>query len=589
MIRKLRRLFRGRRYSDRAIDPDEIFLDSSNLPDFDVHQFEGRLERPIPRRSLAMLGAAFLLILAAFSARLWFLQVRDGYAYAQKSENNRLKHTLIFAERGRIIDRNGTALAWNDLNPGSEFSQRRYTPLPGFAHVLGYVNYPKKDKYGFYYDENFNGVDGVEEMMNGALRGQNGLQILETDALGNVQSQSVTEPPKHGQDVRLTIDARVQHRLYEAIEGMVRDYGFQGGAGVIIDVRTGEVLALTSYPEYSPEVMANGDAETKKKQMRAPNNPFLDRVVTGLYTPGSIVKPYMAVAALTEDVISPEKKILSTGSLRLANPYSPGQYSVFGDWKAHGWVNMRQAIAASSDVYFYVIGGGFGDQKGIGIANIDKYMRLFGFGSKTGTAIPGEKEGTIPTPEWKERKFGEPWRIGDTYNTSIGQYGFQVTPLQAARAVGALATGGLLVTPTLFPDDAAALSSAKRVELDQAAVQVAREGMRMCVTDLTHGTCKITNSPDVQVAAKTGTAELGITKALVNSWATGFFPYDDPRYAFAIVMEKGSRDNLVGATFAFRQLVDWMAQNTPEHLKAERQAPSRPRSKAATDEAPAAD
>ena len=178
---------------------------------------------------------------------------------------------------------------------------------------------------------------------------------------------------------------------------------------------------------------------------------FLEGALDGLYMPGSIVKPFIASAALTEKIITPEKSILSIGSISIPNPYNPDKESVFKDWKAHGYVNMREAIAVSSDVYFYEIGGGFGDQPGLGIARIKQYLELFGFGKADDNNFLLDVKGTIPDPAWKAQVFdGEPWRIGDTYNTSIGQYGMQVTPMQALRATAAIANGGFLVDPTLL-------------------------------------------------------------------------------------------------------------------------------------------
>ena len=173
------------------------------------------------------------------------------------------------------------------------------------------------------------------------------------------------------------------------------------------------------------------------------SNPFLNRVISGLYAPGSIVKPFLAFAALEEKVISPEKEIISTGQILVLNPYNPDKPSIFKDWKAHGAVDMKRAIAVSSDVYFYEIGGGFGSQKGLGIDRIKKYLEIFGFTKKTGFDFQKEATGVIPDPAWKEKTFnGEIWRIGDTYNTAIGQYGLQITPIQAVTAVAALANGG---------------------------------------------------------------------------------------------------------------------------------------------------
>src|SRR3989344_5718810 len=149
--------------------------------------------------------------------------------------------------------------------------------------------------------------------------------------------------------------------------------GFTGGAGVFIDVRSGEILALVSFPEFDPNLLN----ELAGKLLRDERKPFLNRAISGLYPPGSIVKPALAAAALAEHIITPDKKILSAGSIALPNPYDANRPNIFPDWKAHGWVDMRQALAVSSDVYFYEIGGGYQDQQGLGAWNIKKYLSLF--------------------------------------------------------------------------------------------------------------------------------------------------------------------------------------------------------------------
>jgi penicillin-binding protein 2 len=346
---------------------------------------------------------------------------------------------------------------------------------------------------------------------------------------------------------------------------------FRGGAGVMIDVRSGEIIAITSYPEYDLNIFVKGeDKAAIQSYLKNPDNPFLNRVVAGLYTPGSIIKPFMAFAALEEGVISPEKEILSTGRLVVPNPYFPDKPSIFRDWKAHGYTNMRRAIAVSSDVYFYQVGGGFESQKGLGISRIDKYLKLFGFEEETGIGISNEAVGTIPTPEWKQKTFGEEWRLGDTYNTSIGQYGMQVTPLQAVRAIAAIANNGTLVTPTFLKQATTTIPQGEKIKFDSSHSEqaehfrIVREGMRLAVAE---GTAVGLNMYDVKVAGKTGTAELGALKQYVNSWTVGFFPYENPKYAFAIVMERGPVKNLVGATSVMRQVMDWVVVNRPEYIK----------------------
>ncbi|MBI2476126.1 MAG: hypothetical protein HYV67_02700 [Candidatus Taylorbacteria bacterium] len=552
----------------REIDPDEILIDAKNLPQFDQSQFEGRLEKPISKRTVISCGIFFCLILLAFLAKISTLQIAQGKAYALKSEQNSLRQTIIFPERGIIYDRNKLSLASNFYTgTSSEFSRRVYAPMAGLAHVLGYVRYPVKDINGFYHQERYDGVDGVEKIYNRVLAGQNGLKIIELNALGRVESESVIEPSRDGVSLTLAIDSRIENRLYELMKTEATKIGFDGGAAVLMDVNTGEIITAVSFPEYDSNVMSDRtNSRDIRNFVQSKQNPFLNRVTDGLYTPGSIVKPFIALAALKEGVIDPKKEILSTGSIAIPNPFDPGKKSVFKDWRAQGYVDMRAALAVSSDVYFYEIGGGFEDQPGLGIAVIEKYMRLFGFGE----TVPGnsllDKAGSIPSPEWKKENFkGDSWRIGDTYHTAIGQYGFQVTPLQMVRATASIGNGGRLLNPTLLrTEEMGAIRKEKILPFSDDQIQVVKEGMRAAVLS---GTAKGLNIPQVAIAAKTGTAELGTSKKFVNSWVIGFLPYDQPRFAFAAIMEKGPYENTVGALYVMRQLFEWMAAHTPEYLK----------------------
>ncbi len=547
------------------IAPDEIFLDASNLPQFDRHQFEGRLEKSITRRVVSLMALVSFSILLLIAGRSFFLQVARGSEYATRSERNRLHQTIVFGDRGVIRDRVGTLLAWNEEDPKApEFSFRRYAPTPGLAHTLGFIKYPSKDSAGFYYKVDFEGKDGVEKYWNEYLAPLHGMRILEVNAHGAVESESVQKPAQNGGNVTLSIDARLSEKLYEFIEKLAVERHFEGGAGVLMDVASGEILALSSVPEYNAQILSDGaDNAGIARVVADTRKPFLNRVTNGLYTPGSIVKPFLALAALEEGVITPEKEIVSTGSISVPNQYDPAHPSVFKDWRAHGATDMRRALAVSSDVYFYEIGGGFPGQAGLGIEKIEKYMREFGFGSAptTGNDFFGAA-GVIPNPKWKSETFNkDAWRLGDTYHTAIGQYGFQVTPLQAARAIAAIANGGKLLEPRLILEN-----DPPRYVLISAAsssFQVVREGMRDAVTE---GTASGLNIPQVTVAAKTGTAELGSRKQFVNSWIVGFFPFDAPRYAFAIIMERGPSENTVGGLFVMRELLEWMSVYTPEYL-----------------------
>lgn len=547
------------------VEPDEIFLDSKNLQNFDLQQFEGRIEKPIPKKTIWLLGFLFLIFSGIFGIRLFYLQIHKGDTYFNRSQNNILEKAIIFTDRGIIYDRNKVELVWNKKESNNSIPTRAYMS-PGLSHILGYVSYPTQDKSGNFWQGDFIGKDGLEKQYNNLLRGENGSKIIETDALGKIYSENTVNAPKQGTDLMTTIDSRIQKELFTLIGNLSQNKTFTGGSGVIMNITNGEIITSTSFPEYNSEVLSFGkDTQKINDYLTDKRKVFIDRNISGLYTPGSIVKPFFALAALAENIIDPYKKILSTGSISIPNPYFPDQKTVFKDWKANGWTNMMEAIAVSSDIYFYEIGGGFENQKGLGIANIEKYAELFGFADKTGIDLPDEKEGTIPSPEWKAVNFkGDAWRVGDTYHTAIGQYGFQVTPMEMTRAVAAIANNGKLLTPHLILNDTEKESLFTTLNLKKEYFNTVHDGMRDATT---FGTAISLNVPYVKIAAKTGTAQLGISKNKVNSWVIGFFPYDNPKYAFTVMMEAGPNTNSVGASSIMRQLLDWMSINTPEYFK----------------------
>lgn len=578
------------------IAPEEIFLDSSNLPEFNSASFEGRVERPVANRAIFAVGAVFVLVSFGFGYRAFSLQVTQGTTYENISVNNTLSRSVIFATRGMVYDRAGRELAWNenaldvststeslrdgisatnssstrmsheDVKEGSMYALRKYTTRPGMSHVLGFVQYPKADARGDWWREEYSGVSGIELAYDGRLAGQNGSRMIESDALGKVERENIVSPAVHGEDLHLSIDSDVQSHLNTILAKHAETMGFKGGAAVIMNVQTGELLAITSFPEYDNQAFTDGDKEKVRAVSQSARSPMLNRAVGGLYTPGSIVKPVFAIAALQEGIISPEKGILSTGKIVLPNPYNPDQPSIFRDWTVHGWVDMRTAIAVSSDEYFYTIGGGFGGQKGLGISRIDQYARLFGMSERTGIDLKGEVEGVIPTPEWKEKIFGagDPWRIGNTYHTSIGQFGFQITPLQAVRFTAAIANSGKLMKPQLI---ASSTPEFRQIDISEAYFKVAREGMRMAVvSDRPDATVKALNIPGMKISAKTGTAQLGSNNEYMNSWSIGFWPADNPKYAYAVVLEKAPAHTASGAAPGLQPFFYWLMSEHPEYI-----------------------
>ncbi len=523
------------------------------------------MELPLARRNVYFVAGVFGLIAIGFLYQLFTLQVVAGAEHRAVSENNSVREDVIIAERGVIFDRHGELVVWNEEDYGDlyDFPVRAYTDRLGMGQLLGYVSYPQKDRQGFYFRTEYVGRNGVESSYNEQLAGTNGQRLIEVDAHGDRLTEYAVESPQAGAPLTLSIDAELSEAMYQIIATSTAQSGSRSGAGAIMDITTGEIIALTSFPSYDPEVMADGDDRELIAQYNQDERfPFLNKVVAGAYTPGSIVKPFVAYAALAENIISPDTTIVSTGEIVIPNPYTPSQPSIFRDWRAHGVMDMREAIAFSSNVYFYIIGGGFQDQAGLGITKMSEYMKRFGFGDTTDIVLANEQTGTLPTPAWKAEVFDDDWRLGDTYFTSIGQYGWQTTPLQMLVAYAALGNGGKLFTPHLQKDT---VGEYVELNLDPDALAVVAEGMHM-TTNYPGGTARSLERADVAIAAKSGTAELDFAKARLNTWAAGYWPYEEPRYAFIMLMENAPYENRLGGTTVMGKVFDWMAEYRPAYI-----------------------
>lgn len=572
-------VFRKKRKLNRVgIDFDEILMDSRNIPSFDTQQFEGRIEKTISKKSILAVGIFFVAVVSIFIFRLGGLQLKRGQEYFALSEKNSFNSQTIFADRGVIFDRNNVELAWNERTAEMtefDFSRRAYIKSPGNTLLLGYIKYPQKDKAGFYWQKSFIGMDGIEKAQNDVLNGKNGSKIIETDALGEVSSENIVNPPVDGKNLILTVDSRLQTAMYDSIKSLAESIGYQGGAGAIMDINTGELIVATSFPEYDSQILSDGDnVPAIQGYLNSEQKPFINRLVSGLYSPGSTIKPFIAMGALNEGLVTPYTTVYSKGEIEIPNPYNPDQSTKFRDWKegGHGVTDVKKALAESVNTYFYAIGGGYNGQPGLGISGIEKYIKLFEIGSKTNVDIEGEVSGIVPSPEWKKANFKDDpvWRLGNTYHTSIGQYGFLVTPIQMLRAMSSIANSGTLVTAHVMQDSPLTFQKVAE-DLQEADYEVVREGLRAVVTE---GTGQIMNVPYVRIAAKTGTAQTGLQNQFVNSWVVGFFPYEKPKYAFVVLMEKGPSkgERSASASFAMRTFIDWVNQNAPEYFEIDPEA-----------------
>jgi penicillin-binding protein 2 len=533
--------------------------------------FEHKIVNRIGQKTFYLLTGFVVVIYLVFVAFAFKLQVLDYDLYLNKSNNNQFVSVPILPTRGSIFDRNGEVLAKSEKVESQEDGFKRvYTEREGMGHVLGYVKYPQKDSSGNYYQNNFEGVSGLEAYYDQLLAGRVGKRLFEKDVSEIKDLHFIVDMPIEGKDIHTSIDADLQEYAYKALRNFVIEKDFQSGSAIIMDIETGQILTLTNYPDYDPKKMLpdfeNPEKRNEyiKKINTASSTPLLNRAIAGTFAPGSTMKPVFALAALQLGLIDPVTSIFSSGKIEVPNTNDPTIKTIFRDWKAHGWVNVRTALANSSDVFFYAIGGGYEDQKGLGIGKIDEWSKEFGVDSLTGIDLGGEVTGNIPTPEWKQRIFKEGWRLGDTYTSSIGQFGFLVTPLGILRLTTAVATNGNLITPKIKIDDSGLTSKKVNLNVNKEWYKVVQSGMRMVVTS---GSAKSLNSEYFEVAGKSGTAEVGVKKDKIQSWIVGYFPYKKPKYAFVFLCSMGIRDHSPTPNLLAKDVLEYMYLSKPDLFK----------------------
>jgi penicillin-binding protein 2 len=457
--------------------------------------------------------------------------------------------------------------------PGCNIRQntnRNYLFGPVFSQIIGYTGRINQNEYSnsFGYALNdYIGKTGLEKYYETYLRGQPGQSKILKSATGAEKTSEILAQPEPGDNLVLNIDADLQERVYNALEKSIKNVGAKKGAAVAMDPRTGAVLALVSYPSYDDNMFSGGISQTDYNSIiNDPGQPLFNRAVSANYPTGSTIKPFEASAALQEKIISPDKQINDVGYILVPSQYDPEVVYRYGGVQAHGWVDMRKALAVSSNIYFYTVGGGYGDQKGLGPTKIKKYLSLFGWGSQTGIDLPNEFSGFIPDPAWKKATKGTSWTDGDTYNLSIGQSDLQVTPLQLASAYCAVANGGTLYKPQIVNKIIGELTSSQQPIkeftpevirsnfIDAENLQIVREGMRDGVNK-SYGGSSMLNDLPIAVASKTGTAEIGVADRY-NVWSSVFAPYDDPQIVLVVTVESVNGLGAVTLPVA-HDVLDW--------------------------------
>lgn len=436
--------------------------------------------------------------------------------------------------------------------------RRKYEDSAIFSHVIGYegkITAEELEKYPDYHLTDSLGRLGIERSHEADLRGTRGAYRVEVDSLGHVRREISAEPPVPGSDLTLTIDAELQKHLFDSMSAALEKGDLKRGAAVAIDPRSGEVLALVSFPSYDNNIFAEGtDADEYGRLFSDPDTPLFDRAISGEYAPGSTIKPVIAASALQEGVITDSMHIDGYGGAIHVGG------STFHDWAVHGSSDVRLAIAQSNDIFFYSIGGGYGNVEGLGMSRMKQYDELFGLGKVTGIDLPGERAGFIPDEAWKKETLGEKWYIGNSYHAAIGQGFITATPLQMALTASVFANGGTLYRPFVVSQLRRAdgkvethVPDAERANLvSDAAIRAVREGMRETVTV---GTAQSLQSSPVEIAGKTGTAQFG-SDGKTHGWFISFAPYDNPVIAMAVLVEGQDEDGYFAVPIT-KEVYDW--------------------------------
>jgi len=589
------------------IEPHEILLDSlAEKKEKQLGLSEKKFEVPLLKKIIQVFFVFCFLAISFLLFKTFQLQVVEGKDFVQLAERNKFIIHQIQAERGVIYDRDMEQLVFNkstfDLVCEGEVVKnlshqelilfearngensdckietnvvREYKEGEIFAQVLGYTAKINNEELAsapeFYSVADYVGRTGIESYYERYLRKNPGKLRVERDVFGKALSQEILSLPESGESLVLWLDADLQRKLSEELEKKYKELGAKGAVAVAMDPKTGGILALVSLPSFDNNLFQKGADIASLQSLLDDSqklNPLFNRAISGRYLTGSTIKPLIASAALQEQIIAPEKQIYSAGYIEVPHQYNPEIVYRFADWMAHGWVDMRKAIAQSSNVYFYSIGGGYGEQEGLGPTKIKEYLELFGWAERTGIDLPGEAAGFVPDIEWKRNALGEGWWDGNTYYLSIGQEYLQITPLEVVTSIAAIANGGKLLKPQVVREIISGSSGEFEVVeefkpevlrenfIDPENLEIVREGMRQAVTGFNspQASAVILNSLPISSAAKTGTAELGNDS--FHNWITVFAPYEDPEIILTVMVE-----NVKGVQAAVlpvaREVLEW--------------------------------
>ncbi len=442
------------------------------------------------------------------------------------------------------------------------------------AHVIGYTGKIKEDEYNankdIYNIDDIIGKTGIEYVFEKYLKGTDGEKQVEMSVDGTITGETVAKNAIAGSDIVLTIDSNLQKVTQDSLEncinkirsgGFAQTYDAQGGAAVVMNVNTGEVLATASYPTFEPQWFVGGISQENWAYLRDDSrHPQLNKTIQSTYEPGSTFKMVTAIAGLETGAITTKERINDTGVYRKYNmEWKCWYYTSYH--RGHGYQNVTQALQHSCNYFFYETG----DR--MGIDNLSKYALHFGLGKKTGIELPNEKEGAVASKEtYAKLRNGGRIGPGDVLNASIGQGDNNFTPMQIAKYISSIANGGNVVKPTIVKsilnsdgsevsrDEITQYTNEKLgysdtddgITISQESVNVAKEGMRMAASEAGGTAYNIFKGFNQEVAGKTGSAEAGKDKNgndLVNAWFVCFAPYEKPEVAVVVMIENGGHGN----------------------------------------------
>lgn len=405
---------------------------------------------------------------------------------------------------------------------------RNYVETGSISHVLGYVGDITREELNILYNKGYTrnsviGKTGIEKQYDELLQGKEGSVIRTVDVNNRVlNNEASIIPPESGKNLVLTIDSTIQTLAEKSLGNRV-------GSAVVLKPTTGEILAMVSYPYFDSNIFSGDDSAAQyTKLINEKNNPLLNRSVNATYPPASTFKTIMTAAILNEKAIPAEKKIECPGEII----YGGRKFSCHVKKPGHGFLDLKNALAQSCDVYFWIVG-----RDNLGVEKISSYAQEFGFGKSLEIDLPSQSFGFVPTAQWKEKRFHEKWLGGDTMNISIGQGYTTVTPLHIANMMAMVVNKGVIYKPHLLKEVRDPVSSEIIEEVKPQILQsstipedvwkTVQENLRYTITN---GTASYPmNLKSVEIAGKTGTAEVnGYEKGHWHSWMVSYAPYNAP-------------------------------------------------------------